>query len=224
VNKTTSRGGESCGWFKACRTREPLEIIKKNPSAFILAYIIAARAWYTVGFNAEELGRGEAMLGDFENYGMSERQYRTAKGQLEKWGFATFKMTSKGTIGKLIDTRLFNPLNISSDGQDVRRLTSNRRTADGQPTTNKKDKKEINQEGGESISPNGDVPSQEGTEPPRLTASERISKEQELNRASRELIYLGKASEYDEGHGSRKRIKELRAGIEILKNELGTIA
>jgi hypothetical protein len=139
-------------WFKAKRTPDALELIRANRNAFVLAYVIAYRARYREGFNADGLEQGEAMLGDFKSYGMSERQYRTAKEQLAKWHFATFKTTNKGTLGKLMDTRLFDPLNISADGQNDSQPTGKRRTTDGQPTTNKKEKNEI--EGGKNASRN----------------------------------------------------------------------
>src|SRR5262245_50110565 len=89
------------GWFRAVRTPDALELIKRNRNAFILAYMIAVRSRYTNTFNADNLGLGEALLGDFENYGMTEQEYRTAKAQLEKWRFATFQATNKGTeIGR----------------------------------------------------------------------------------------------------------------------------
>ena len=141
------------------RSSDALELIKASQNAFVLAYVIAYRARYREGFNADGLEQGEAMLGDFKSYGMSERQYRTAKEQLTRWRFATFKTTNKGTLGKLMDTRLFDPLNISGDGQTDTQPTGRRRTADGQPTTNKKDKKENNEkEGGKNASRNNVIP------------------------------------------------------------------
>ena len=130
------------GWFKAMRSRDADELIRLNPNAYMLARFIAARARYQDGFTADGVAPGEAMLGDYKNYGMSERQYRTAKEQLQNHGFATFKTTNAGTIGKLTDIRLFDPLNISTDGQNDTQETDDRRTTDGRPTTNKKDKKE----------------------------------------------------------------------------------
>ena len=137
----------SNGWFKTTRGNDALELIRLNPLAYILAAMIAHRARWRDGFNADGLGPGEAKLGDFKSYGMSARQYRTAKDQLAKWQFATFKTTNKGTIGKLIDTRLFNPLNAFADEQNDSQPTSRRQASDKQPTTNeegKKEKKEIN--------------------------------------------------------------------------------
>jgi hypothetical protein len=125
------------GWFRAMRSCEATELIRANPNAFILAYIIASRGQYRPGFNQYNLGLGEAMLGDYENYRMSEGEYRTAKRQLAKWGFATFRKTNKGTIGKLIDTRLFAILRLEDHGQKDTRATDRRQTGDGQATTTK---------------------------------------------------------------------------------------
>lgn len=145
-------------WFKAMRSADALELIRANPNAFILAYVIAYRARYRGGFNADGLEQGEAMLGDFESCGMSEREYRTAKAQLAKWRFATFKTTNKGTLGRLIDTRLFDPLNISTDRQNDNQPTGQRQASDGQPTTNKKVKKEENEKEGGKNTPRSFIP------------------------------------------------------------------
>ena len=120
------------GYFEATRSEDALELIRLNPLAFTLAYIIAARANWRGGFNRHNLDFGESFLGDHEKHGMSERQYRTAKVQLARESFATFKPTNKGTIAKLTDTRLFkiNPPKVDGQRTDTRRL------ADGQPTTN----------------------------------------------------------------------------------------
>ena len=125
------------GWFKATRSADALELIRTNPNAFVLAFVIAHRSKWHNGFSADNLQPGEALLGDYQNCGMTEREYRTAKMQLTKWNFATFKTTNKGTIGKLIDTRLFNQLNILGDGQKDRQETGEGRTNDRRRTTNK---------------------------------------------------------------------------------------
>jgi len=112
---------------------DALEMIRTNHNAFVLAYVIAYRARWRDGFNEHGLEQGEA-LGDHENYGMSEREYRTAKHQLAKWKFATFKATSKGTIGKLVDTRLFSTSAEPSDGQSDNRATIERQSSDNRAT------------------------------------------------------------------------------------------
>jgi hypothetical protein len=124
------------------------ELIEENPFAFALAAVIAQRARYTIGFHAHNLELGEAFLGDYERYGMSERQYRTAKHLLAKWGLATFKPTNKGTIGKLTDTRLFCIFRSKTDGQNDRQPTGKRQASDEQTTTNK-EQKNRRTEGGE---------------------------------------------------------------------------
>ena len=153
----TSDASSARGWFKAMRGDEAMELIRHNPNAFTLAYIIAWRARYRPGFSAGGLEPGEALLGDHANCGMTMRQYRTAKEQLTRWRFATFRTTSKGTIGMLLDTRLFDPLNLSGDNQNGSQATDERRPADNQATTNKKEKKE--EEGKKSaLTPFAEVP------------------------------------------------------------------
>ena len=102
-------------WLKMMRTDEFWELIETAPLAFVLAAVIARRARFKPGLNLKGLNQGEAFLGDHEKYGMSLQQYRTAKKQLEKFGFATFKPTSKGTTAKLTDTRLFDVLNVTAN-------------------------------------------------------------------------------------------------------------
>jgi hypothetical protein len=79
--------------------------------------------------NRYNLGMGEALLGDFEKCGMTEQEYRTAKAQLKKWEFATFKVTGRGTIAKLTDTRLFAITRLPTNGQNNTPLTDGQRSA-----------------------------------------------------------------------------------------------
>ncbi len=141
---------ESCeapaqGWFKAVRSPDADELIQANPLAFILAYIIARRARWHGGFNRHGLEAGEAMLGDFENYGMTEKQYRTAKNLLEKGKFAAFKRANKGTIAKLIDARLFSILETPQGGRKGEQ-GADERANKGRETNNDK-----NEEGKERL-------------------------------------------------------------------------
>ncbi len=123
------------GWFKAMRGDAPMTLIRQNPSAFVLAYVIALRArWRGVSFDPYGLELGEAMLGDYRECGMSEQNYRTAKKQLAKWGFATFRVTNRGTIGKLIDTRLFSILPSTLNDHNNGQSTEAQQASDGQLT------------------------------------------------------------------------------------------
>lgn len=132
----------STGWFKASRSTEAIELIAKNNDAFILAYVIAYRARYNEEFNRHSLGLGEAFLGDYRQYGMTEKRYRVAKMLLEKHGFAAFKGTNKGTVARLCDSRLFV---ISEDQkgeqEDIPRADKGRTKGDKQEIEEeKKDK------------------------------------------------------------------------------------
>ena len=105
------------GFVKMMRSPEISELIEVSPLAFTLAAVIALRARFRSGVSLKGLQPGEAFLGDFRKCGLSERQYRTAKEQLSKWRFATFRATNKGTIAKLTDTRLFDVLSLAGDEQ-----------------------------------------------------------------------------------------------------------
>lgn len=104
-----------------------MELIVTAPLAYVLAAVIAHRGQYRPGFNRFNLQPGEALLGDHEAYGMTEQQYRTAKAQLTKWNFATFKSTNKGTVGKLADTRLFSIFRLDDNDQTNGRVTDSQR-------------------------------------------------------------------------------------------------
>lgn len=122
-------GGEhnpaSRGWVKLQRGEDVEQLIKAAPLAFVLAAVIALRARFKAGLNPiNKLSQGQCFLGDYRHYGMSLQQYRTAKAQLQKWGFATFKATSKGTIARLMDTRLFDVLYLPANKQGNKQPTN----------------------------------------------------------------------------------------------------
>jgi hypothetical protein len=110
------------GWFRAIRTDEAFELCKLNPVAFMVLYLIASRTRFKPGL---EVPMGSAIV-DWKVLGITEQQFRTAKSQLEKLGLATFKSTTRGTLGKLTDSRVFESLNSSNNG-----------LINGQPTDSK---------------------------------------------------------------------------------------
>jgi len=112
------------GWVKMQRSPDILELIETAPLAFALAAVIALRARWSPGVSLKGLQQGEAWLGDYRACGMSLQQYRTAKKQLERWRYATFKPTSRGTTAKLIGTRLFDVLNLTANKPGNKRPTS----------------------------------------------------------------------------------------------------
>lgn len=125
------------GWFRCHRGEQGLELLKASPHAFALLYIIAHRARWHDGFNQHGLSLGDAFVGDFESYGMSEQNYRTAKVQLAKWGFATFKPTNKGTVARIINTGIFDASPLPANGQGSGQVTDASRAGNGRVTTNK---------------------------------------------------------------------------------------
>jgi hypothetical protein len=108
--KAKSRQPIATSWFKVVRGDEAMELIAAYPLAYVLAAVIAQRACWRDGYNRHDLAVGEAFLGDFKEYGMTARKYRTAKRYLEKGRFARFKVTNRGTTAKLADMRLFRIL------------------------------------------------------------------------------------------------------------------
>jgi hypothetical protein len=127
-----SQGNTGHGWFKAMRYTEMPRLVREHRTAFLLAYLLAYRCWWHVDrINRYHLELGEAVC-DYQNWGLSEQEFRTAKATLSDWGVATFRATNKGTIGKLIDTRLFSVIASQSNERSNGRTTS--RATDGATT------------------------------------------------------------------------------------------
>jgi hypothetical protein len=215
-----SKRGPTLGtsWFKAVRNVEALELIQRNPNAFILAYVIGYRAQWSDKFNRYDLAPGQALIGDWKEYGMSEQKYRTAKRQLEQWGFATFKSTSRGTIASLTDERLFCISGSSTNEQGNRQPTTKQRTANGQLTTTYnaiEGKTAIEGVGRPQIVP-------------RISTSERISYEEERKRIKEALKTIrDRASENAFGplytDAEKAERAKLIARDKHLKEQLGCI-
>jgi hypothetical protein len=130
----TKQGG--AGWIKQSRNPDVDELMR-FPFAFLLLTVIARRARRDNSqFNPHKLQLGEALLGDHESIGASEQNYRTAKDQLEEWGFATFRATNKGTIATLTDTRVYD-INIIAQSNEQGNEHDNEPTAssDASPLT-----------------------------------------------------------------------------------------
>ena len=96
----------SAGFIKLRRTEETLELLKDH-DAFILLTVIALRARRPDEFNIHNLKSGEALIGDHDRYGLTQQQYRRAMRRLRRWGFATFKPTTHGTVATLVDARVY---------------------------------------------------------------------------------------------------------------------
>lgn len=120
------------------RTPEIESIMKARQSAFCLLTLIAYRINRDNKYSDRKIG--EAYIGDWSSYGASSEQvYRTDKKWLETNGLITTKVTNKGTIAKLTNADIFE-LNIDlTNGQETDKLTDNKRTTNGQLTTNNKE-------------------------------------------------------------------------------------
>ena len=225
--------GAPHGFFAATRGEEPLELIKLNKNAFVLAYVIAARARWSARFNKYNLQPGEAMLGDYLEYGFTEQEYRTAKAILEKHRFSTFKATNKGTIAKLSDTRLFaisiETTNEPSNGQP----TDSQRTGNERVTTINKDIRvegiEREKEKAASLSPFSDVPKDTRKEIEafhelyqKLTGYSEIALDMARERQWFEWLQYGITHQHPFTHEDFKLVvKLIREGIANAKSNQG---
>lgn len=120
-------------FIKLYRNPRIIELCRLHKETFILLVIISMRARRPGELSLDGLEIGEALVGDYYNYGLTERSYRTTKTLLTKMKIATFRATNKGTIAKLLDTSILDP-NFSEATNET---TGKRRTNDEQATTNK---------------------------------------------------------------------------------------
>lgn len=210
---------ERVGWFRAMRSREAMELLKKNPRAFIIAFVIAYRGQWSDTFNQYNLALGEALLGDFENYGMTRQQYRTALAQLEKWGFATVRTTSQGTIAKLTDARLFSISRLESNHQRNQPTTIKQPSSSHQATTTEISTKDKNEK-------------EEEERPPgvrKISGAERISFEKERALIAERLKDVRLSAGQDawgKAHYTpeqRDLLRKLKARDEELRKQLGSM-
>jgi hypothetical protein len=169
------------GYVKMMRTQDILELLEHSPLAFALASLIALRARFRPGTSLKGLNPGQAFVGDYMACGMSRQQYRTAKRHLANSGFVTFKSTNKGTVATLIDTRLFDVLNVAANHQINH--PSNQQPTSSQPVT-KNGKKEENEKKREE---NASEKPEYADRPKLSPAQQAIQDEKELKRVEEEI-------------------------------------
>jgi hypothetical protein len=75
-------GGMSESYFRIFRSEEMRYLARKHPNAFILLTFIADRARRENG-HPDGLTIGQCHIGDYKEYGLTEKEYRTAKKILE---------------------------------------------------------------------------------------------------------------------------------------------
>jgi len=133
-------GGSFSGFLKLMRGEDTAELIKDH-KAFALLALIAYRARRNGAFSVDGLSTGEALIGDYKSCGLTQQAYREAKQRLAGWGFATFKGTSKGTIARLIDSRVFDINAGGNNEPSNKRTTNQQRTNNERATTNKNERR-----------------------------------------------------------------------------------
>lgn len=114
----------------------------RDANAFILLAVIALRAKQTSGFSVHGLEIGQALIGDFKAYGLTEGQYRAAKVRLKRYGLADFKGTNKGTVATLLNNAIIDINVETSQRTDDEPTTGRERIGDGQTTATGNDKNE----------------------------------------------------------------------------------
>ncbi len=129
----------TCRFVKMVSGKDADEL-RRHPNEFTFLAAVADRAKRTSSFSAIDLVKGEALMGDYRSYGLTEQKYRTAKKNLEKWKFITTKATSRGTIIKIINSRVFDINQEEDNDQHNEQPTNSQRTVNEQVTTNKNDK------------------------------------------------------------------------------------
>ena len=95
------------GFLKLMRSDTTAEILR-DPKAFTLLAGIAYRARWKKGLSVHDLQQGQALVGDHRSFGLSQKEYRTAKARLERYGLAAFQGTNKGTVATLLTTDVFD--------------------------------------------------------------------------------------------------------------------
>jgi hypothetical protein len=108
------------------------ENLMRDPKAYTLLSLIAYRArrgsWGTDGIKC-----GDALIGDYESVGLTEKEYRTAKKRLSIGQFCSFKGQAqgrtRGTIATLLNSRVFD-INADKKGEqkDAQRASEGRLT------------------------------------------------------------------------------------------------
>lgn len=136
-------------FIKQYRSEESL-FLDRHPIENHLLNVIAKRVQRTIK-KTSDIVPGEALIGDYPNQGLTRQSYRTALKNLKNWNFVTTRTTTKGTIARLVDTRIYDLNCEQPNHQTNPDLTINPEIPNHQPnhnlTTNKKksiknDKKE----------------------------------------------------------------------------------
>lgn len=173
-------------------------VIRTNRNAFIVAFIIAYRSRWNSEFNPLGLPMGWAAI-DYETWGLTRQEFRTARQILEKFNFATFSSTKAGTVGKLNDTRLFEVVTTDDNNQQPNQMPTNRPTnvqPSEQPLTKNREHK--NKEKGDN-------------EPPSEMADWKLEKDEERIRLQIDRLTNASKPDPELLEAKRARLSALKA-------------
>jgi hypothetical protein len=101
--QTREQPTERSFWF----TAEEDDIRDLGHTAFGVASVIANRANLRPGPHPHGLALGEALLGYAGHWNMTGHEFRGARMRLERRGYASFRETERGWVGRLNDGRLY---------------------------------------------------------------------------------------------------------------------
>jgi hypothetical protein len=144
-------------FIKSIDSEESEWLAEKYPFAFLLLWKIAIRARRYSG-HPDGLQVGDAIIGDPKSTGMSRQNYRTAIKKLVEKKFikiiyngkkfierekSTIKLTIKGMIVNILDSRIWDINPESSNHHINQQLTNSQPTANHKQERIRKNKKEI---------------------------------------------------------------------------------
>ena len=199
--------------------------IHKYPNAFNLLCVIAQRAKRVESFDNNGLKIGEALIGDFKNYGLTEQEYRTAKKQLKSFKLITDKLNSaifdinvsdgnglantQATDKRFLNKKANNSaIHTQSSNNIVLKKVTDNLTPKVTDTLNKDNPDSLTISDTKNIESNGlanTLPNTRATDGQRLTRSNKNVKN------NKNITYVP--------NGSKSVISE---GIDFLTNLLGT--
>jgi len=123
-------------FIQVYRSSEWKTIWKKHRPTLWLLHYIALKARRTDEAMKGGLLKGQAMIGDLKDMGLTNQEYKTALKNLKKWNFLTTKPTNKGTTVTLNLSGLYNINMETPYQQDKHHLTISQLTSPKKPTTN----------------------------------------------------------------------------------------
>lgn len=106
------------GFIKAMRTPDGLTLVRDCPLALAVLYLAARRAKWNNAPDGSGLRRGEALMGDIGNLGMTRKQYRGCLDNLRKRGYIETRKATRGTVVRITNAAIFD-IGGATSGSDA---------------------------------------------------------------------------------------------------------